>query len=156
MGCVGHSRYHTAAAAVLSLALAATAEAAKFDWGDFEGTFTTTLSLGATWRMENQDRDYLSPGNTDGKGKARNITAANKAWDGSCAYSPDGRHIALRMHRRPGYESDRARLALLERQTGKLRVLTPTFDHLVDEFAWLPDSQRILFAAPVKGRWASS
>ncbi len=82
-----------------------------------------------------------------------NITANNKAWDGSGAYSPDGRYIAYRMHRRPGYESDRARLALLERKTGKVRVLTPGFDFWVDHFHWLPDSRRILFSAPVRGRW---
>jgi dipeptidyl aminopeptidase/acylaminoacyl peptidase len=82
-----------------------------------------------------------------------NLTATNKAWDGSCAYSPDGRYIAYRMHRRPGYESDRVRLALLERKTGKVRVLTPRFDYWVDHFHWLPDSRGILFSAPVRGRW---
>jgi len=53
----------------------------------------------------------------------------------------------------PGYEADRARLALLERKTGTVRILTAKFDHPVDELHWLPDSQRILFSAPVKGRW---
>jgi dipeptidyl aminopeptidase/acylaminoacyl peptidase len=82
-----------------------------------------------------------------------NLTAANRAWDGSGAYSPDGRYIAYRMHRQPGYESDRVRLALLERKTGKVRLLTPRFDFWVDHFHWLPDSRRILFSAPVRGRW---
>lgn len=85
--------------------------------------------------------------------KPVNLTAKNKAWDGSGAYSPDGRYIAYRMHRRPGYESDRAQLALLERKTGKVRLLTPGFDYWVDQLHWLPDSKRILFSAPVKGRW---
>lgn len=82
-----------------------------------------------------------------------NLTATNKAWDGSGAYSPDGRYIAYRMHRWPGYESDRVRLALLTRRTGKVRVLTPGFDYWVNKFHWLPDSRRILFSAPVRGRW---
>lgn len=85
--------------------------------------------------------------------KPVNLTATNKAWDGSCAYSPDGRYLAYRMHRRPGYESDRVRLALLNRKTGKTRVLTPGLDTWVEKFHWLPDSRRILFMAPVRGRW---
>ncbi len=88
-----------------------------------------------------------------GAAKPVNITAKNKAWDGSCAYSPNGLYIAYRMHRRPGYESDRPRLALLERKTGTVRVLTPKFDFWVDKFHWLPDSKNILFSAPVRGRW---
>ncbi|MFH2008561.1 MAG: S9 family peptidase [bacterium] len=85
--------------------------------------------------------------------KPVNLTAANKAWDGSCAYSPDGKYIAYRTMTKPGYESDRAQLALLERKTGAVRLLTAKLDHPVDELHWLPDSQRILFTAPVKGRW---
>lgn len=82
-----------------------------------------------------------------------NVTAANKAWDGSCAYSPDGRYLSIRTQARPGYESDRFRLALLERTTGKLQVLTEDFDHPVEDYHWLPDSSGILFLAPVRGRW---
>jgi dipeptidyl aminopeptidase/acylaminoacyl peptidase len=82
-----------------------------------------------------------------------NVTAANKAWDGSCGYSPDGRYLSYRFQTKPGYESDRFRLAILERSTGKNRVLTEGFDHWVDEYAWLPGGKGILFNAPVRGRW---
>jgi hypothetical protein len=60
------------AAALVSalVGLATPAHAVKFDWGDFEGTFTSNISLGASWRMESPDKDYLSPGNTNGKGRA--------------------------------------------------------------------------------------
>jgi hypothetical protein len=53
-----------------SLAMALPAQAVKFNWGDLDGTFTTTLSVGASWRTEDADNDYLSPGNTNGKGRA--------------------------------------------------------------------------------------
>jgi hypothetical protein len=56
--------------ALLSLAAGGQVQAAKFDWGDFEGTFNSTLSVGASWRMEDPDNDYLSPGNTNGEGRA--------------------------------------------------------------------------------------
>lgn len=58
------------AVAVPLLAATQGAHALKFDWGEFEGTFNSTLSIGASWRMEKPDLDYLSLGNTDGLGRA--------------------------------------------------------------------------------------
>ena len=55
---------------------------------------------------------------------------------------------------RPGYESDRWRLFLLERATGKVTVLTDWLDRWVESFAWLPDSTRIFFTAEDRGRQA--
>ena len=57
-----------------------------------------------------------------------NITAANRAFDGTPRYSPDGRSIAYTMQRVPGYESDRVVLALYDRATGTSRVLTEDLD----------------------------
>ena len=86
-----------------------------------------------------------------GGGEARCITADNKAWDGSPQYSPDGRYIAYRTQTIPGYESDRFRLAVIDRTTGKKTVLTEGFDNWVDAFKWSPDSRAIYFLAPVRG-----
>jgi len=80
------------------------------------------------------------------------LTAANTAWDGSPAYSPDGRYLAYRTQEVPGYESDRFRIALLDRRNGEIRVLTESFDDTIDDLAWGPDSRRIYFTADVRGR----
>jgi len=84
--------------------------------------------------------------------RPRNITAGNEAWDGSPRYSPDGRFIAYRTQRVPGYESDRFRIALYDRAAGTSRVLTEDFDDWVTDLAWSHDSRRIVFQADVKGR----
>lgn len=84
-------------------------------------------------------------------GPVRNITAQNKAFDGTPCYSPDGRYIAYRTQAVPGYESDKFRLALYDRQTGKSRVLTENFDNWVDDYKWTPDSRSIYFTAQEKG-----
>lgn len=104
-----------------------------------------------------RDRDEASSTNTDlwlipiKGGTPRNITVANKAFDGDPAYSPDGKYIAFRMQTVPGFESDRFRLALFERATGTVTVLTESFDSWVNAFAWSPDARRIYFTADVKG-----
>ena len=84
-------------------------------------------------------------------GEARRITT-NPAADLSPQYSPDGRYIAYRSQVRPGYESDRFTLVLLERASGKTTVLTDRLDRWVNSFTWAPDSQRIFFTAMDRGR----
>ncbi len=71
--------------------------------------------------------------------------------DSTPLYSPDGRYIAWRMQQRAGYESDRFRLVVYERKTGKIRNLTENFDRWVENMAWAPDSKAIYFTTEDKG-----
>jgi len=87
----------------------------------------------------------------DGKGTPRNLTAANKAFDGSPQFSPDGKWIAYRAQKRPGFEADRFELMLSERSTGNSRSLTPSFDYWVEDLEWAPDSSALYFTAHVRG-----
>ncbi|MDR0499584.1 MAG: S9 family peptidase [Holophagales bacterium] len=89
--------------------------------------------------------------NMDGDRKPRQITF-NKAFDGDPIYSPDGRWIAYRLQKRPGAESDRFRLAVLDRQTLKERVLTESIDSWVENPSWANDSKSIYFTIHEKGR----
>ena len=79
------------------------------------------------------------------------LTKENKAWDGTPTYSPDGKYIAYRLQQVPGYESDRFRLALYDRETKKSTVLTEKFDNWVDDYKWAPDSKSIYFLGEVEG-----
>src|SRR5271166_4364488 len=83
-------------------------------------------------------------------GPAKRITT-NPGSDGTPIYSPDGKYIAYRSQLRAGYESDRFRLMLYERATGKITDLTPNFDRWVDAIAWSPDSKTIYFTAENEG-----
>ena len=86
-------------------------------------------------------------------GKTVNLTRANRAFDGEPAYSPDGRYIAFLRQERPGFESDRPRLALYDRKAGTVRLLTERFDSWVIAFRWSRDSRSILVRAAVQGRF---
>lgn len=89
----------------------------------------------------------------DGKElQPRNITVTNPAYDGSPKYSPDGKYIAYRMQKEPGYESDLFRIALYNRDTRQTTVLTEHFRNWVDEFHWSNDSRNIYFLGPVEGQ----
>jgi dipeptidyl aminopeptidase/acylaminoacyl peptidase len=91
-------------------------------------------------------------GGPDALAAPTNITAANRSFDGSPRYSPDGRTIAYTQQRVPGYESDRIVLALYDRADGTSRVLTEALDAWVRAFRFAPDGKRIFFTADVKGR----
>jgi dipeptidyl aminopeptidase/acylaminoacyl peptidase len=76
----------------------------------------------------------------------------NDAADESPAYSPDGRYISYRSQEVPGFEADRWRLKLLDRESGEIRVLTDSFDRWVGEYCWSRDSKKIYFNSVDNGR----
>lgn len=84
-------------------------------------------------------------------GERRQLTS-NLAADGLPRYSPDGKHLAYRAQSRPGFESDRWQLMLLERAGGTARSLTPDFDSWVENFIWAPDSQSLYLEAEERAR----
>jgi dipeptidyl aminopeptidase/acylaminoacyl peptidase len=84
-------------------------------------------------------------------GAARNITADNKASDSTPLYSPDGKYIAYRAQTRPGYESDRFRLMLYDRDSALKSDLTEKFEQWADSFAWSPDSKAVYFTSAHMG-----
>jgi len=84
-------------------------------------------------------------------GEAKKISVSAGA-DATPRYSPDGKWLAWRMQVRAGYEADRWRLVVLERETGKMNVLTESIDRHVTGFTWHPDSKRIAMTVEDRGR----
>jgi len=82
---------------------------------------------------------------------ARKITT-NPAADDGPRYSPDGRYLAWRAQVRPGYESDRWRLWVMDRATGQVTDLTENMDRWVNSFVWSPDSASLFFTVEDRGR----
>ena len=84
----------------------------------------------------------------------RRLMTENDAADESPSYSPDGRYLAYRMQRVPGFEADRWRLVLLDRASGERRVVTEDFDRWVMDYCWSPDAKKIYFASSDNGHQA--
>ncbi|MEY2556341.1 MAG: hypothetical protein QOF93_1485 [Verrucomicrobiota bacterium] len=53
-------------------------------------------------------------------------------------YSPDGKYLAWRSQARAGFEADKWRLFVQDRQSGKIRDATEKFERSVGSFAWHP------------------
>jgi dipeptidyl aminopeptidase/acylaminoacyl peptidase len=84
-----------------------------------------------------------------GAGEPKRITT-NPGNDWGPAYSSDGKWIAYRAQMQAGYESDRWRLMLYDRQASKQVNLTENFDQNVESYAWTPDSKQIYFQSDDK------
>jgi dipeptidyl aminopeptidase/acylaminoacyl peptidase len=78
--------------------------------------------------------------------KAVKVSTSLGSDDGP-QYSPDGKWLAFRSQKRAGYESDRFRLMVFDREAKTIRDVLPRFDRWVDEFAWAPDSASLFFTA---------
>jgi len=79
-------------------------------------------------------------------GENKRITT-QPGFDGEPVYSPDGKYIAYHAQLTREYESDRWRVMLYDRETGKTENLTEGFDRSADELAWSADSKSIYFTA---------
>jgi len=79
-------------------------------------------------------------------GEAKRITT-QPGFDGNPVYSPDGNYIAYHAQLTAEYESDRWRVMLYNRRTGKIENLSEKFDRSANELAWSADSKTIYFTA---------
>ena len=84
-------------------------------------------------------------------GEIKNITAANKGYDSSPVYTPDGKYILFRSQATATFEADRWRIMRYDRQTGETVELTRGFNQQVDEMTVSADSKTIFFAAGTHG-----
>jgi len=106
----------------------------------------------------NTDKDEALSTNGDlfivpagGAAEPKRITS-NPGDDWGPTYSPDGKWIAYRAQLQPGYESDRWRLMLYDRASGKATNLTESFDRNVNSAAWSADSKTIYFQSEDKAQ----
>jgi len=86
---------------------------------------------------------YLLP---SGGGPATNLTPDNPADDGLPRWSPDGRAIAYARMAKRRFYAERDRLAVLDRASGRPRVLTESWDRSVGPLHWTPSGKSILTA----------
>src|SRR6266516_4541850 len=72
----------------------------------------------------------------------RKISSGTGA-DTTPLYSPDGKYLAWRSQARAGFEADKWRLLVQDRQSGDTEDRTDIFDRSAGSFAWSADSKRI-------------
>ena len=98
----------------------------------------------------NNDVFTVSLQNGKPVGEPNRITE-NKANDNQPVFSPDGKYIAYRAMKRPGFEADKYDIILYNQATAKRTNITEKYDRSADEVIWSPDSKIIYFTADDQG-----
>ncbi len=136
--------------------------------GDRDGYPTSsTFSLGDdfTFSPDNKYLVYTAPPARDeawstnydiwrvpvGGGTAENLTAANLAADSYPRYSPDGKRLAYRAQKVPGFEADQWEI-VIQNAGAAPRVLTEAVDASAEQFLWAADGASLFFQADQQGR----
>ncbi|MBP6534241.1 MAG: S9 family peptidase [Arenimonas sp.] len=88
----------------------------------------------------------------DGKTAPRNLTEANKAWDTSPVFSPDGSTLYYRAMKRPGFEADRFAIMAMDLASGATREVSPRLDRSVDSLAISADGKTLFSTAQDLGQ----
>jgi dipeptidyl aminopeptidase/acylaminoacyl peptidase len=69
--------------------------------------------------------------------------STSRGSDTRPAYSPDMNYIAFLTQKTDGFESDKVELAIYDRKSNKISILTSHIDNWVEDFVWAPDSKGI-------------
>ena len=83
----------------------------------------------------------------DGSAPPRDLTSANPAADVHPVFSPDGHTLAYLAQKRPGFESDRFGVWLMDLNTGASHEVAPNWDRSAGGLKWSADGRSLLVTA---------
>ena len=123
--------------------------AEHFTWSPDGREIALTAKLVADWAESTDSSIFVVP--ADGKGRLRSITTGQPGYDTEPVYSPDGRFLAYHSMERASFESDRNRILVYNRASGRTVDATAGLDQTAHGATWSPDSQHIYFASEHRG-----
>src|SRR5205823_9311476 len=97
----------------------------------------------------------VQPGTAATTGPQPKKISTSPGADTTPLYSPDGKYLAWRSQARAGFEADKWRLFVQDRQSGKTWDVTQNLNRSVGSFAWAnaaKDEGRIVFSAEDQGK----
>lgn len=88
----------------------------------------------------------------DGSAGPKCLTDANRAWDTTPVFSPDGKSLAYLAMARAGYEADQLRITVMTWPGGAPRVIAPGWDRSAQGIVWSEDGRSIFTTADNVGQ----
>jgi len=125
----------------------------QFNWSPEGDEIALTLKLVEKWAESTDSDVYLAKLNADGSlnGSMKNISEGMEGYDNDPIYSPDGSWLAFHSMERPGFEADRLRIMLFDRDKGTISELTRGLDQQANGGVWSADSKSMYFVSEYRG-----
>ena len=121
----------------------------QFAWSPDGKQIAYTTKISASQAESTDSNIYLQ--DIEGDQPAKNITESNPGFDNDPTYSPDGKYLAFHSMERAGFEADRNRIMLLDRESGKIKEVTTGLDQTTHGAIWSTDSKSIFFKSEHQG-----
>ncbi len=120
----------------------------QFTWSPDGTEIAYTLKIDPKWAQSTDSNIYVVDVES---GVSQNLTAGMKGYDRDPAYSPNGKLLAFQSMERAGFEADRNRIMVINRESGTLNDLTKGLDQNANGIHWTPDSKKVIFASEFRG-----
>jgi dipeptidyl aminopeptidase/acylaminoacyl peptidase len=121
----------------------------QFNWSPDSKEIAYTTKITADFAQSTDSDVYLKQIGSDAL--AKNITKGMKGYDNDPVYSPDGKYIAFHSMERAGFESDRNRIMIYNRESGSITDATKGLDQTAHGANWTDDSKSIYFTSEYRG-----
>ena len=82
-------------------------------------------------------------------GETKNLTSAHQGYDKNPVFSPDGKFLAWTSMARDGYESDQARLFVLDMTSGKQTNYSESWEQNAGTLSWSRDGKSVFFISDI-------
>jgi dipeptidyl aminopeptidase/acylaminoacyl peptidase len=121
----------------------------QFNWSPDGQEIAYTAKIVNNWAESTDSDIYLR--SIKEQGSAECITTGMDGYDNDPVYSPDGRYVSFQSMEQPGFESDRNRVMLYDRQTKSIVDATAGLDQTTHGVVWAPNSSRLYFNSEYRG-----
>ncbi|MEZ6092956.1 MAG: S9 family peptidase [Pirellulaceae bacterium] len=121
----------------------------QFAWAPDASELVYTTKISDDWAQSTDSALYAKKIGSDESAKL--LTPDMPGYDNDPNYSPDGKWVLFHSMERPGFEADRNRVMLINRETGAVTEITKGLDQPAHGTQWSPDGKKVYFTSEMKG-----
>lgn len=121
----------------------------QYTWAPDGKSLAFTMKEAERWSESTDSDVYLV--SLDAPTKRRNVSEGRDGYDNDPFFSPDGKRLAWHSMERPGFESDRNRVLVLDMLSGEVQEPTAGLDQTVHGAVWSKNSTALVFTSEWRG-----
>ena len=121
----------------------------QFNWSPDGEWIAFTMKEVERWAESTDSDVHLI--SLDAPTERRNVSDGRDGYDNDPTFAPDGTKLAWHSMERPGFESDRNRILVLDLESGEVTEPTAGLDQTVHGATWNADSGSFVFASEWRG-----